>query len=155
MDFMEIMDSLESGETVLTPTDLTNLVVMACTKNEHINCNSLAEIIKGLQGVKKSASADFDAAQKEIEKENKAEVAKRARAWFATLKEGEPITWHDSKSLNVIEGTVGKQKEGNIRAHVLLNEIPANSKAQNPKPDRYVPFENLFVPADFVMEEVA
>lgn len=155
MDFMELVELVEAGEVTLTPTELTNLVVFASTKEEHINCDALAEVIKGLQGVKKTAAADFEAVKKELAKEDKEILNARGRAWFLTLKEGDPITWHDSKSLTVIEGTVGVLGKDAKRAHVLLNEIPANSKAQNPKPDRYVPFEQLFVPADFVMEEVA
>lgn len=155
MDFMSIAEAIENGEMVLTATELINLSVMAVTKDEHINCDALAEVIKGLQGVKKTAMEDFKSMQKELENENKEVLAQRGKAWFATLKVGDPITWHDTKSMTVIEGTVGETKKGAVRAHCILNEIPAGSKAQNPRADRYVPYNQLFVPADFVVEAVA
>jgi len=76
--------------------------------------------------------------QKEANKEAKAELAK---AFFATLSEGSPITWTMADG-SVITGTVGKQKDGAKTAHLLKDEYEK-------KPDSYVPFYKINVPAGF------
>lgn len=148
MDFETIVESIESGEVKLTSMDLTNIVVMAATKDDHINCDILKNVITALQGVKKTAAEDFKEMKKEMENANKEIVAARARQWFDTLEVGTEISWIANGV--VVYGTKGEQKPGLKRAHTILNEVEPGKK-----PDRHVPFDKLQVPEDFVVEEVA
>ena len=148
MDFMEIAKIVENNKTKLSSSDLVNLVIVATVSNDVINCNTISEVIKGLQSVKKAAMQDFKDAQSEQLKADKKIIADKVKEWFFTLKVGEPISWHDSKTLTPIFGTVGEQKKDAKRAHVILNEIPSNTKSKNPRADRYIPFENLFMPKE-------
>ena len=74
---------------------------------------------------------------------------KIAKAWFATLKEGDTVAWTMADG-TVVEGTVGKQKEGSKTAHLIKKDV-----LEGKKPDAYVPFYKLNVPADFNVQSVA
>ena len=148
MDFETIAESIENGEVNLTSIELTNIVVMAVTKNDHINCDMLKDVITALQGVKKTALEDFKEMKKEIENANKEIAATRARQWFDTLEVGTEISWIANGV--VVYGTKGEQKSGLKRAHAILNETEVGKK-----PDRYVSFEKLQVPEDFIVEKIA
>lgn len=150
MDFEEIYEAIVNGELVLSASDITNLAVAATTKDDIINCDTLQEVITGLQGVKKTAKEEFAAMKKEIDNASKAELAARAMAYVASLKPGSPISWVKADG-TVMTGTLGKQKKGTKTAHVILDEIPANTSAKNPKPDRYAKFHSIVVPEDFEM----
>lgn len=150
MDFEEIYEAIANGELVLSASDITNLAVAATTKDDIINCDTLQEVITGLQGVKKTAKEEFAAMKKEIDNASKAELAARAMAYVASLKPGSPISWVKADG-TVMTGTLGKQKKGTKTAHVILDEIPANTSAKNPKPDRYAKFHSIVVPEDFEM----
>lgn len=151
MNFEEIYESLVSGELVLSSNEMTNLVVAATTKDDIINCDRLQEIITGLQGVKKTAKEEYDAMKKELETSNKEILAARGKAYFDTLKPGDPISWVMSTGA-VMNGVVGEQKKGAKTAHVLLNEIPEKTTAKNPKLDRYAKFHSIVVPEEFSIE---
>lgn len=150
MDFETIMESVENGEVVLSPIDLANFVVAAATKEDHINCDMLKEVIAALQGVKKTAIEDFKEMKKEFEEAEKKVVAEKAKTWFDTLEVGAELSWIANGT--IVYGTKGEQKPGLKRAHTILNEVEAGKK-----PDRHVPFEKLQVPEEFTMskEEVA
>ena len=150
MDFETIYEAITNGEITLSATDITNLVVAATTKDDVINCDTLQEVITGLQGVKKTAKEEFAAMKKEMDNASKAELAARAMAYVATLKPGSPISWVKADG-SVMTGTLGEQKKGAKTAHVILDEIPANTSAKNPKPDRYAKFHSIVVPEDFEM----
>ena len=157
MDFEEIYEAIANGELVLSASDITNLAVAVTTKDDVINCDTLQEIITGLQGVKKTAKEEFAAMKKEIDNASKAELAARAMAYVASLSVGSPISWVKADG-TVMTGTLGEQKKGAKTAHVILDEIPANTSAKNPKPDRYAKFHSIVVPEDFEMpakEEMA
>ena len=79
---------------------------------------------------------------------NQEAKGKIGKAYLATLKEGSNISWTMADG-SVIEGTVGKQKEGAKTAHLLKNEYD-----EGKKPDAYVPFYKINVPASF-SEQVA
>ena len=110
----------------------------------------MQEVITGLQSVKKTAKEEFAAMKKEMDNASKAELAARAMAYVATLKPGTPISWVKSDG-TVMTGTLGVQKKGTKTVHVILDEIPANTSAKNPKPDRYAKFHSIVVPEDFEM----
>lgn len=148
MDFEEIYEAIANGELVLSASDITNLAVAATTKDDIINCDTLQEVITGLQGVKKTAKEEFAAMKKEIDNASKAELAARAMAYVASLEPGSPISWVKADG-TVMTGTLGEQKKGAKTAHVILDEIPANTSAKNPKPDRYAKFHSIVVPEDF------
>ena len=150
MDFNEIIETVEAGELTLSSEELVNLVILSVTKDEHINCDTLQEVISGLQATKKTAKADFEAVKKELAAADKAVLAERAKAYLKTLNVGDPISWIANNEVQY--GTVGEQKKGAATAHLILNEIPANSKAKDPKPDRHVKWEKIQVPEDFDME---
>lgn len=154
MDFETIYEAITNGELELTSADLTNIVVAATTKDDVINCDNLQEVITALQGVKKTAKEEFAAMKKELDTEAKEKLAARARAYIATLPVGSPISWVKADG-QMVTGTLGEQKKGAKTAHVILDEIPANSTAKSPKPDRYAKFHSIVVPEDFVMPEGA
>ena len=113
------------------------------------NFETLKETIDILvkERVARKADAKVEAkAAREKEQNNKALIGKD---YFATLKEGDPITWTMADG-TVVEGTVGKQKEGAKTAHLIKNEVAEGKKA-----DAYVPFYKINVPADFSTQEVA
>ena len=152
MDFETILEALSNGELTLSAEELTNIVVQASTKDEHINCDTLREVISGINSVKKTAKDDFEQVKKDLVKADKAVLAARAQEYLATLKVGDPISWIANDEVQ--NGTVGEQKKGAKTAHLILNEIPANSKAKEPKADRYVKYEKIQVPAEFVSTKV-
>ena len=55
MDFETIYEAITNGELILSASDITNLAVAATTKDDIINCDTLQEVITGLQSVKKTA----------------------------------------------------------------------------------------------------
>lgn len=150
MDFNTIIEALENGELTLSSEELTNIIVQATTKDEHINCDTLKDVISSLQSVKKTAMEDFKEMKKEIENANKADLAKIGKAYWDSLPLGAEIKWQSTGK--ICEGTKGENKKGSKTAHCILNEIPADSKAKEPKPDRYVKYEKIIVPSDFIME---
>ena len=150
MDFETIYEAITNGELILSASDITNLAVAATTKDDIINCDTLQEVITGLQSVKKTAKEEFAAMKKEMDNASKAELAARAMAYVATLKPGSPISWVKADG-TVMTGTLGVQKKGTKTVHVILDEIPASSSAKNPKPDRYAKFHSIVVPEDFEM----
>ena len=93
---------------------------------------------------RKEAGKEAAKAAREAEQNAKGELGK---AYFATLKEGDKISWTMADG-TVVEGTVGKQKDGAKTAHLLKNEYEK-------KPDAYVPFYKINVPADFTMQATA
>ena len=147
MDFTSIYNAIENGETILTPNDVAVLATLAATKNEHIDCDFLRDVIMAVQAVKKTAKLDFEEAKKELQKANKEILAEKGRAYWSTLKVGDTISWQSTGK--ILTGVVGENKKNSKTAHCLLNEIPSNSKAQNPKFDRYVKYEKLIIPEDF------
>jgi hypothetical protein len=151
MELSSIFESIESGEFKPSTLDLINLVCASLTKDDVIDCDKMQEVITGLQGVKKTAKEEFKALKKELDSAAKADIAVRGKAYFESLPVGAPISWVMTSG-KVMTGTVGVQKKGAKTAHVILNEIPADSTAKNPKPDRYAKFHSIIVPEDFVME---
>lgn len=149
MDFEEVYEAIAGGELNLSSMELTNLVVAATTKDDVINCDVLQEVITGLQGVKKTAKDEFKVMKKNLDDAEKKKLAERARAYVESLQVGSPISWVLSSG-QIMTGTVGEQK-GTKTAHVILNEIPANSTAKSPKLDRYAKFHSIVVPEDFEM----
>ena len=93
---------------------------------------------------RKEAGKEAAKAAREAEQNAKGELGK---VYFATLKEGDKISWTMADG-TVIEGTVGKQKDGAKTAHLLKNEYEK-------KPDAYVPFYKINVPVDFTMQASA
>ena len=93
---------------------------------------------------RKEAGKEAAKATREAEQNAKGELGK---VYFATLKEGDKISWTMADG-TVIEGTVGKQKDGAKTAHLLKNEYEK-------KPDAYVPFYKINVPTDFTMQATA
>ena len=93
---------------------------------------------------RKEAGKEAAKAAREAEQNTKGELGK---VYFATLKEGDKISWTMADG-TVIEGTVGKQKDGAKTAHLLKNEYEK-------KPDAYVPFYKINVPVDFTMQATA
>ena len=93
---------------------------------------------------RKEAGKEAAKAAREAEQNAKGELGK---VYFATLKEGDKISWTMADG-TVIEGTVGKQKDGAKTAHLLKNEYEK-------KPDTYVPFYKINVPVDFTMQASA
>ena len=93
---------------------------------------------------RKEAGKEAAKATREAEQNAKGELGK---VYFATLKEGDKISWTMADG-TVIEGTVGKQKDGAKTAHLLKNEYEK-------KPDAYFPFYKINVPADFTMQATA
>ena len=93
---------------------------------------------------RKEAGKEAAKAAREAEQNTKGELGK---VYFATLKEGDKISWTMADG-TVIEGTVGKQKNGAKTAHLLKNE-------HEKKPDAYVPFYKINVPVDFTMQATA
>lgn len=93
---------------------------------------------------RKEAGKEAAKAAREAEQNAKGELGK---VYFATLKEGDKISWTMADG-TVIEGTVGKQKDGAKTAHLLKNEYEK-------KPDAYVPFYKINVPVDFTMQATA
>ena len=83
------------------------------------------------------ATGNTEAAKAAREAEQNAK-GKLGKAYFATLKEGDKISWTMADG-TVVEGTVGKQKDGAKTLHVILDEIPEGSK----KADRYIGFDKL------------
>jgi hypothetical protein len=144
MDFETIYEALSNGELKLSSAEITNMVVAATTKDDIIDCDILQEIITGLQGVKKTAKEEFKAMKKELDNSEKEKLAERAKAYFDTLTVGSPISWVKSDG-TIMTGTVGEQKKGAKTAHVILSEVPADSK----RPDRYAKFHSIIVPEDF------
>lgn len=144
MDFETIAEALEGGELKLNTTDVINIAVLATTRNELIDCDALRDIIAGLTGVKKTALEEFNSAKKEAEKADKEIVAQKAKEWFDALPVGTEVSWKMANG-KICKGTKGEQKKDAKRGHVLLYEIPADSKAKNPKPDRYVVFDKFIV----------
>ena len=147
MSIDEIYESITSGEITLDTLEITNLVVGAVTKEDVIDCDKLQEIITGLQGVKKTAKEEFKAFKEEINKVAKEELAIKGKAYFDTLKVGDPVSWIKTDG-TVLRGTVGEQKKGNKTAHVILDDVPDNGK-----PDRHVKYHFIIVPEDFDMME--
>lgn len=150
MEFDEIYEAVSNGEMEMGTDELTNLVVAALTKDGIINCDTLQEVITGLQGVKKTAKKEYEDFKKQIADASKEELATRSKAYVETLQQGERITWMKSDG-QIATGTLGEQKKGSKTVHVLLDEIPANSTAKNPKPDRYVKYHAIIVPEGFEM----
>lgn len=144
MDFETIYEALSNGELKLSSAEITNMVVAATTKDDIIDCDVLQEVITGLQGVKKTAKEEFKAMKKELDNSEKEKLAERAKAYFATLTVGSPISWIKSDG-TIMTGTVGEQKKGAKTAHVILSEVPEDSK----RPDRYAKFHSIIVPEDF------
>ena len=93
---------------------------------------------------RKEAGKEAAKAAREAEQNAKGELGK---VYFATLKEGDKISWTMADG-TVIEGTVGKQKDGAKTAHLLKNEYEK-------KPDAYVPFYKINIPVDFTMQAAA
>ena len=93
---------------------------------------------------RKEAGKEAAKAAREAEQNAKGKLGK---AYFATLKEGDKISWTMADG-TVVEGTVGKQKDGAKTAHLLKNEYEK-------KPDAYVPFYKINVPAGFTMQATA
>ena len=93
---------------------------------------------------RKEAGKEAAKAAREAEQNAKGELGK---VYFATLKEGDKISWTMADG-TVIEGTVGKQKDGAKTAHLLKNEYEK-------KPDAYVPFYKINVPTNFTMQATA
>ena len=93
---------------------------------------------------RKEAGKEAAKAAREAEQNAKGELGK---AYFATLKEGDKISWTMADG-TVVEGTVGKQKDGAKTAHLLKNEYEK-------KPDAYVPFYKINIPVDFTMQASA
>ena len=93
---------------------------------------------------RKEAGKEAAKAAREAEQNAKGELGK---VYFATLKEGDKISWTMADG-TVVEGTVGKQKDGAKTAHLLKNEYEK-------KPDAYVPFYKINVPTDFTMQATA
>lgn len=93
---------------------------------------------------RKEAGKEAAKAAREAEQNTKGELGK---VYFATLKEGDKISWTMADG-TVVEGTVGKQKDGAKTAHLLKNEYEK-------KPDAYVPFYKINVPVDFTMQATA
>ena len=98
----------------------------------------------------KEAAKEAAKASKEA---TKAELAERGKAYFGTLKEGDRIAYTMANG-SVVEGTVGKMKEGAKRAHIVLDVIP-ESTSKKPTADRYVDYSQINVPEDFVAENSA
>lgn len=146
MEILDISNAIENGEITLSPNDVAELATLAATKNEHIDCDFLRDVIMAVQAVKKTAKLDFEEAKKEIQKANKEALAEKGKAYWETLKVGDTISWQSTGK--ILTGVVGENKKGSKTAHCLLNEIPADSKAKNPKLDRYVKYEKLIVPKD-------
>ena len=93
---------------------------------------------------RKEAGKEAAKAAREAEQNAKCKLGK---VYFATLKEGDKISWTMADG-TVVEGTVGKQKDGAKTAHLLKNEYEK-------KPDAYVPFYKINVPVDFTMQATA
>ena len=93
---------------------------------------------------RKEAGKEAAKAAREAEQNAKGKLGK---AYFATLKEGDKISWTMADG-TVVEGMVGKQKDGAKTAHLLKNEYEK-------KPDAYVPFYKINVPVDFTMQATA
>ena len=148
MNFDSICNEIMEGTLSLSATEIANIAVLAVTKNDVINCDALQEIITGLQGVKKTAREEFKEMKKEIDNEQKEILAARARAYVETLNVGDRISWRKADG-KIATGTLGVQKPGSKTAHVILDEIPADSTAKNPKPDRYAKFHAIIVPDEF------
>jgi hypothetical protein len=153
MDFETIAEALNNGELTLDKDQLVMITIAAATKDEHIDCNILRDVMSDLQKVKKTAMEDFKEVEKEAKKMAAASLGEIGKAYLATLNVGDPIEWISNGMPQT--GTVGEQKEGAKRAHLLLNEIPANSTAKTPKPDRYVPFDKIKIPEGFEMSKPA
>ena len=148
MTFDEICNEIMEGTLTLSATEVANIAVLATTKDDIINCDVLQEIITGLQGVKKTAREEYKEMKKELDNEQKEILAARARAYVASLNVGDRISWKKADG-KIATGTLGVQKPGSKTAHVLLDEIPADSTAKNPKADRYAKFHTIIVPDEF------
>lgn len=148
MTFDSICNEIMEGTLVLSATEVANIAVLATTKDDIINCDVLQEIITGLQGVKKTAREEYKEMKKELDNEQKEILAARARAYVASLNVGDRISWKKADG-KIATGTLGIQKPGSKTAHVLLDEIPADSTAKNPKADRYAKFHTIIVPDEF------
>ena len=148
MTFDEICNEIMEGTLTLSATEVANIAVLATTKDDVINCDVLQEIITGLQGVKKTAREEYKEMKKELDNEQKEILATRARAYVASLNVGDRISWKKADG-KIATGTLGVQKPGSKTAHVLLDEIPADSTAKNPKADRYAKFHTIIVPDEF------
>lgn len=148
MTFDSICNEIMEGSLVLSATEVANIAVLATTKDDIINCDVLQEIITGLQGVKKTAREEYKEMKKELDNEQKEILAARARAYVASLNVGDRISWKKADG-KIATGTLGIQKPGSKTAHVLLDEIPADSTAKNPKADRYAKFHTIIVPDEF------
>lgn len=147
MEILDIFSAIENGEITLTPNDVAELTTISATKNEHIDCDFLRDVIMAVQAVKKTAKLDFEEAKKEIQKANKKVLAEKGKAYWETLKIGDTISWQSTGK--ILTGIVGENKKGSKTAHCLLNEIPTDSKAKNPKLDRYVKYEKIIIPEEF------
>ena len=147
MNYLEIYNALENRELELTPNNVAELATLAATNNEHIDCDFLRDVIMAVQAVKKTDKLDFEEAKKEIQKANKEILAEKGKAYWKTLKIGDTISWQSTGK--ILTGTVGENKNSSKTAHCLLNEIPVDSKAKNPKLDRYVKYEKIIIPEDF------
>ena len=107
------------------------------------------EVMKQLGVERSNRMEDREIWEKTQKKTLKQQTADRGLAYLQTLEVGTPIQWMSNGEVQ--NGTVGEQKKGSKTAHLILNEIPANSKAKNPKADRYVQYDKIIVPETFVM----
>ena len=149
MDFNTIAEALNNGELTLSKDEIVMITIAAATKDEHIDCNLLRDVMSDLQKVKKTAMEDFKEVEKEMQKAAKADLGKIGQAYLATLNVGDTIEWISNGQPQ--HGTVGEQKQGSKRAHLILDEIPETSTAKTPKADRYVPFDKIKIPEGFEM----
>ena len=130
---------------------VTQVIAGLTAEDGTFNHAEFKEVMKALCDERHNRMADREKWEKENKTAQVADKAARGLAYLKTLNTGAAIQWESNGEIQ--NGTVGEQKKGAKTAHLVLNEIPANSKAKEPKADRYVKYEKIVVPADFVMAE--
>lgn len=106
-------------------------------ENGSLSYDGLKDVIAQLSEIRKDAKVIAENLAKEQKALAKEELAEKNRELAGGLKMGDRIKFYLGKQ--IVEASVGKQKEGSKTFHIVLDEIPDGSKTA----DRYVKFEKL------------
>ena len=131
---------------------ITEMVIAQATNEDGVvDYATLKEVWKDLTAYRSANKEAAAEAEKAANKATKAEKAVIGKAYVATLKEGDRVSY--TANGEVVEATVGKQNKDAKSLHVILDAIPEGAKST--KLDRYPTYDKVIIPADFSVEAVA
>lgn len=127
-----------------------DLIAQVTDAEGKVDYATLKEVWKDLTAYRHDNKEEAAKAEQAVKTAAKVELATLGKAYLDTLNVGDKIAYTKADG-TVLEGTLGEQKAGAKRAHIVLNEVPAGSKGA----DRYIAYEQINVPEDFVVEATA